>query len=507
MSPFGTAGPLYLGHSGERAKTRLRRSAQAFILNTLIEAHQREAALPNTFAYVALFAWPLVSFILFLRLPLEKAAIWSLLGGWLLLPSAMKVDVPLFPPLDKTNIPAITTFLLCWMKGSQSPAPPRLLPIYLLAFCVFLSPILSTLNNSYEIQIGDRSLPGYYPIDGAKIAVHNLILILPFLVGLRFLASDKARALLLKALPLAALCYSLPMLFEVRFSPQFHRWVYGYHPTSFQQQVRDSGYRPVVFLTHGLEAALFISMAVIAAFVVARARWKIFGRPAKLVGGYLAVLLVLCKTWGANIYAILAAPLVLLTSPRAWVRAAMAIALLFGTYPLLRTYDIVPVHRIMNAANSINPTRASSFGTRVKNEDLLLAKANEKPILGWGSWGRNRVYAKGTGQDISVTDGGWIMQYGAWGWFGYLSFFGLFFAAIFRARSAVRGPVTENSIVIGGLSLLVAINLLDSIPNSAILPFTFLAAGSVAGAVRVRSARKKEFPAAAERVGQTAAAT
>jgi hypothetical protein len=161
---------------------------------------------------------------------------------------------------------------------------------------------------------------------------------------------------------------------------------------------------------------------------------------------------------------------------------------------LLRTYDIVPVHRVVEAANSINPARAASFKTRVTNEDQLLARANEKPFSGWGNWGRNRVYNKDTGQDISITDGGWIMQFGAWGWLGYLSYFGLFAAAVFRSRGGVRGPVTENSIAIGGLSLLVGVNLLDVLPNASLVPFTFLAAGSVAGVVRARSAKKSPRP-------------
>ena len=47
-----------------------------------------------------LFAWPLVCILLFVRLPVEEAAIWSLLAGYLLLP-ARQYRRPLLPPLDK----------------------------------------------------------------------------------------------------------------------------------------------------------------------------------------------------------------------------------------------------------------------------------------------------------------------------------------------------------------------------------------------------------------------
>jgi hypothetical protein len=247
------------------------------------------------------------------------------------------------------------------------------------------------------------------------------------------------------------------MLFEIRFSPQLHRWVYGFFPHDFSQQFRDGGYRPVVFLNHGLAVALFAAMAVIAAAIVYRAKWHILRLPAAAVTSYLAVLLLLCKTMGATVYAIVAAPLALFTTPRAWVRLACAILLLVCAYPLLRTYDVVPVHHIAAAAKTISIDRSASFQTRVKNEDMLLSKANEKPLFGW---------------------------------LGYLSLFGLLATAALRARAAVRGPVTQASVVIGGLSLLLAVNVVDLLPNSNIFPFTFLLAGSIAGCVRVRTAER-----------------
>ena len=431
-----------------------------------------------------MFAWPLVSVILFAKLPVEKAAIWSLVGGWLLLPSATMVDAPLIPSLDKFTIPAITTFLLCWLKGPQSPPPPRSVLIYLIAAGLFVSPILSTVNNSYELQIGGRSLPGFYPVDGVKLAFHNAIMVAPFFVGMRFLASHHARVLLLRSLPIAGLFYSIPMLFEVRMSPQLHRWVYGFFPNDFAQQYRNGGFRPVVFLSHGLEVAIFAAVAVVGALIIMRGKWQIARKPASWAAAYLAVVLVLCKTLGATIYAIIAAPIVIFTAPRTWVRVALAILLIICAYPMLRTFNIIPVHHVTQWAKSVSADRSSSFQMRVNNEDILLAKASEKPVFGWGTWGRNRVYQGG--QDISVTDGAWIIQFGTYGWLGYLCYFGLFAAAIFRARGAVEGPVDRNSIAVAGLSLLIAINLVDLIPNSSLLPFTYLAAGSVASAVRVR---------------------
>ncbi len=48
-----------------------------------------------------------------MALPIERAAIWSLLGGFLLLPSGMKIDLPMLPPIDKMSVPALSALLLC----------------------------------------------------------------------------------------------------------------------------------------------------------------------------------------------------------------------------------------------------------------------------------------------------------------------------------------------------------------------------------------------------------
>ena len=443
--------------------------------------------------------------ILFVRLPLEAAAIWSLLAGYLLLPSAVSYDIPYLPPLDKVSIPALTTLLMCLIKGTRSPPPRRAYLFYLIALIFVVSPFLTTLDNSYELRVGGRSLPGFYPLDAVKLMIQNLVTLVPFFIGLRYLTSDKARGLLLAAIATSALLYSLPMLAEIRLSPQLHRIVYGANPAGFITLARGDGFRPLVFLNNGLELALFTSMALIATIVLTRLRQRVFNFLAWPVATYFGALLLLCKTLGAFLYGAAAAPLVLFSKPRTWINVSCVMVLIILTYPLMRTYDIIPVRRVAAAATMVSEDRAGSFAFRVQNEDRLLAKANEKALLGWGTWGRNRVYNAESGSDESITDGGWIIRFGMFGWLGYLTQFGLFAAAIFSARSAARGPVTSSTILLGGLTLMLAMNLVDLIPNANLLPLTYLLAGSIAGKWRaapklqngrlVRAAPRSESPA------------
>ena len=433
---------------------------------------------------------------MFVMLPVEKAAVWSLLAGYLLLPAAATVDVHLLPPLDKYTIPAVTTYLLCLMKGTTSPAPRRSFLIYLFAFVFIVSPVLTTFNNSYELHMGDRSIPGFYPLDGVKLAAQNLMTLAPFFVGRRFLSSDNGRELLLKSIISAALFYSLPMLFELRMSPQLQRLIYGAAPSAFAHSVRAGGYRPIVFLNTGLEVALFTAMAFIAALVAVRARWRVLHMPAGAVATYLGGLLVLCKTLGTTVYGIVATPLILFTTPRTWVKVSLVVVLIICAYPMLRTYDLIPVNRVAVATTSVSVDRGGSFEFRVKNENKLLAKANQKPYFGWGTWSRNRVYDQDTGEDLTITDGEWILRFGMFGWAGYLSLFGLFAAAIFNALSGVKGPVTSSAIVLGGLTLILAVNLTDLIPNANLLPLTYVLAGSIAGRSRVGAGAAVRSPRA-----------
>jgi hypothetical protein len=283
------------------------------------------------------------------------------------------------------------------------------------------------------------------------------------------------------------LVYSLPMLFEIRMSPQLHRWVYGYFPgDSFVQQIRAGGFRPVVFFPHGLLLALVTGLALLSAVVVMRLKARIGRFRAGAVTAYLSALLVLCKSLGPALYAIVFAPMILFTKPRLWVKLGCAASLVVCAYPLLREHHLAPTQLVSDVASAISADRDASFQTRVKNEGALLAKANQKPWFGWGGWGRNRIFDQWTGQDISVTDGGWIIYFGVYGWLGYLSLFGILALAQFQALRAMDKESTPGNLARGGLSLLLTVLVIDSIPNATQEWLVFLLAGCIASAPRVR---------------------
>jgi hypothetical protein len=445
---------------------------------------------------VALFAWPLVAAAMFMRMRVETAAIASLFAGYLLLPSGLSVDLPLLPPIEKSNVTVLSTFLLCIAKGG---APKRgsiglLLPI--LAAAYVLAPIGASFGNSYELKIGTLSLPGYYFMDGVKGAINNLIQLSAFYIGMRYLSSPTGRIEVLKVSVAAMLLYSVPILVEARLSPQIHRWVYGYATSSFATQVRWGGYRPSVFLAQGLMLALLVAMALIAACVLARARIKVFRLPPWAPATYLVPILLLCKTLGAVIYAIVLVPLAMFARPKTCVKIAAALLIFVCAYPALRSQSLIPVESIVGAASNVSKERADSLVVRITNEKLLMAKANQKPLFGWGGWGRNRIYDAWDSKDITLTDGGWIIYFGAFGWFGYLGLFGIFAVSVLRVNAFVKRAEEQDAKIAAALALMVAVNILDMLPNANLTPLTFAIAGSIARKLAHARAVKKSPPAA-----------
>ena len=473
--------------------------------------------MPNMIAYVVLLAWPLAIYAMFRLMSVERALIWSILGGYMLLPEATAINLPMIPALSKVTLPNLTAFVLIMlMLGKRiSLLPESLLGRGLIALFV-LSPAITVLNNPEPIsfatvwsgvlsihdpglEAGD-GIPGLRPYDAIAFVGNQLFLMLPLFMARQFLASAAALHEVLKALVIAGLIYSIPMLYEVRFSPQLHTMIYGFFHHDFSQAMRAGGFRPFVFMPHGLWVAFFALMTVIAAVALAR-HGPPDERPRRiLIALYLGVLLVLCKSLGAALMALALVPMVALLSTRAQLRVSAMVGALAMLYPLLRGAGLAPVWHLHSWVAARNPERAQSFGFRLENEERLLERAAEKPLFGWGSWGRNLIYDPMTGQTETIVDGLWILVIGSHGWLGYIATFGLlclpFLLLWWWARKL---PDAELSPWIGPLALILAANMIDLLPNATLVPFTWLLVGALLGHAELLRHRALELRARAQR--------
>ncbi|KUF10161.1 hypothetical protein [Pseudoponticoccus marisrubri] len=457
--------------------------------------------MPNPIAFLALAIWPIVIVALFGRLRADRALIWGLMLGYLFLPESPAVfDLPLMPPLNKHNIPALAAFMVTlWKFGDQggSYLPQSLAGRVLLATFI-LSPALTVLNNEEPVFYGQVGLPGLTIKDAVALVLGQFLLVLPFLLARKHLASGGAQREILFALMVGGLVYSLLMLIEMRLSPQLNLWVYGYYQHLFGQSIRGGGYRPVVFLYHGLWTAFFAMTALVSAWALWRERLDDGRFKLLLAGLYLGAIVVLSNSLGALLFAVLLVPMVIFLGTRMQVRIAMVIGLLALAYPVLKGADLVPEQRLLNQAASIDPQRAASLEFRFDNENTLLERAYLKPVFGWGSWGRNHILDPVSGNILTVTDGRWIIVIGVYGWVGFVAEFGLLILPLLligrEVMASERGRVSP---LVGPLCLMLAINVTDMIPNATLTPLTWLIVGALTGyaeklraeRLRLRSAR------------------
>jgi hypothetical protein len=199
---------------------------------------------------------------------------------------------------------------------------------------------------------------------------------------------------------------------------------------------------------------------------------------------YLATVVALTKSAGALLYTFLGGTLVALASPRIQTRVAATLVLIALFYPLLRKADMFPTEIMLNIANTINEQRASSLQTRFDQENRLLARASERGVFGWGRYGRSRVYNEDSGGDSSLTDGRWIITMGEFGVVGFLALFGTLSIPVLRATRAIARAETEvEKLLLSALSLIVALMVVEQIPNDSISPWNWLLAGALLGRV------------------------
>ena len=442
--------------------------------------------MPNSFAFVMLLSWPLIMAVLFRTMSLERAFVWSLLGGYLILPPRVGIDLPLIPTLDKIGIPNISAILI--ILAYQKEIILRIIKSKLnmmIVILIIIQNIVTSITNFDSYFVGDQYFRGSTIYDAFSFSLRSIVSIIPFLLASEMLWNRNGQEILLKALFIGALIYSIPIILEIRLSPQLNVWIYGFFPHDFLQQVRFGGFRAVVFLGHGLLVAMFIAVSLLAALALLR------NAPSKarvyfsITVFYMFVILILSKSVGPIVYVFIFSPAVLIFRVRLQVKIAAVVAVVVISYPVLRDMELIPVDRMLAVAESFNAERARSLRVRLDNEKRLLERADERPFFGWGGSGRNEIYDPQTGRKETITDGAWIIIIGNAGWAGFLIIFGMLtFPLIilwWRLRQVERGIISPY---IGGISLILAVNVFDLIPNASINSITWLLAGCVMGYAR-----------------------
>ena len=110
-----------------------------------------------------------------------------------------------------------------------------------------------------------------------------------------------------------------------------------------------------------------------------------------------------------------------------------------------------------------------------------MARAAEKPLFGWGGWGRSLIRDAETGAFLTIPDGRWIIIFGTFGWLGYVCEFGLLALPLLMVGAMCGATMRELSPMVAPLCLILGITMMDMLLNATLTPLTWLTAGALLG--------------------------
>jgi hypothetical protein len=175
-----------------------------------------------------------------------------------------------------------------------------------------------------------------------------------------------------------------------------------------------------------------------------------------------------------------------------WGRTAlplMAVALMLSGYLIFAsTGGLTPglIAQVSTTVTQLSDVdRSASLVFRLENEAQLSRKARLQPIFGWAGWGRARVLDE-NGQDTSVTDSLWIINFGNFGFVGLWSWVGTMLVPILGFVLLKYPPATWNHpqvVPAAVLAIGLMLYTIDCLSNAMTNPIYMLIAGGLAGIV------------------------
>jgi hypothetical protein len=269
------------------------------------------------------------------------------------------------------------------------------------------------------------------------------------------------------------------------------------------------GYRPNVFVGHGLLLSMFMLMCTLSAFWLwkTKAVRQIWGFPAGLLFLGLYGTTILCKVLGTIL--VLHIGIIALSSTK-WLRTSIIVGLLVMApvgYMLARTTGAFTGETLLNYVRMIEETRADSLQFRLDSEGGILRNAMQKPIFGYGSdplW-RARLSDDPRAKPNVITDGMWIVALGQGGLVALAALTAAMLIPAFLVWRRMPVAFWEHPAFapIVGLAVLLVCWMIDSLFNATINMLTLLIAGAVssmAAQLRPPNGRAAGAPAAQSRV-------
>lgn len=427
-----------------------------------------------------LFGWVPLTIILFLILKPRRAVICSVFGGFLFLPLA-SYDWPGLPAFSKTSALALSLLLGGIVSGQRKNASFRwqIHDLPMVVWC-FFSPLFSSHLNGLGFYDGLSGVVNTYLTWGVFYWAGRIYF--TEISDLR----DLSVGIIIGGLIYVPLC-----LFELRMSPKLSYMFYGFFPHIYSQHVRYGGYRPIVFMQHGLMVALWMAQASVVTYWFWRNRiiQEIKILPIQLLAFILFVTAILCKSVNGWFFLLAGIISCIYFKTSKSSKLFWWIILLIPIYIVSRITGIISAEIMQEFAQLIfiNDERIQSLTARLVQEDLFSVRSMERPFFGWGLLLRGLPIDPDTGKQlVSTWDALWTIILSTRGLVGLTSLYlsmllgpWLVFRNDKHLMASSYGQYEKYRIDALVISLVVFFFVIDSLMNAMFSPVYILCSGAL----------------------------
>jgi tetratricopeptide (TPR) repeat protein len=465
----------------------------------------------NSLVQVSLMGWIPFSFVLFALMGPSRGVVATYALSMVLLPPLV-IDLPGLPDYNRLSAAAIGSVLGTLAFGMSRVGALRLRWFDLPPLGMTFLPFLSSITN------------GLGAYDGFSAALSScLVWTIPYFMGRIYLGDPHALRGLAVGLAATGLLCTPMVLFEVGTGKLLINLIFGLsYPIGFKYGLPN----PALLVGTPLQLATFMAVISVATYGlwITRATREIAGLPIGLCFGIVAGATVACHQTAAlglmilglvllqiltirgpqrilTAGAVLATPLILMRSGLR-ATALYLIVLLGGDYFRRTNPDrliwclilMTPLYITLRATGLwsgalavsiayqfLGLERSVSLAYRFMCENLLVEKALQAPVFGWGGWGRSRV--EGTYEGVSiVTDGLWIIILGQNGLVGLAAMIGSLVLPLYRFIRFYPTQTWWDPLVTPAAALGIGLQLylLDNLLNASISPVPILISGALA---------------------------
>jgi len=431
----------------------------------------------NIFVLIAIYAWLPLALYLYNRYEKQRAVVLIFVISILFLPCAF-VKFPLIPPYGKTSAAPYAVLIATAIYDSDRFSAFKFswidIPIVLWAV---VSPFISSMTNDLGIQDAI-----------SQVLTQSINWGGPYFVGRLYLGNLEGLKKLAIGIFAWGLIYVPFCFYEGRTFSSLHVLIYGMDTgRDAAQSMRYGGYRPQVFMEHGLMLGVWLMTGCLVGVALWRTGGlkRMWNKPMGMLMGILLFTFVAARSTGA--YGLFVMGAVILFVAWQFRNTLILWAIILGIcyYLYSGATGTFPNKPIVESLSQVfNADRVASLAFRFDNEEILGEKARQRMLFGWGGFGRNRIVDE-EGKDVAVTDSLWIIAFGINGVFGLFAMTASILGppVAFLIRYPAKLWKNPNFAPAAALSVCIVLYMLDCVLNAMINPIFMLAGGGIAGVV------------------------